>query len=443
MSPDARSLLRALFWLGIYLGLILAPVVLLLFLPVPPGGGFWWDLAVALGFVGMVMMAIQFLLTARFQRATAPFGIDLIYYLHRYLAYALLAIVLAHPIILLILNPALRGYLNPLEAPWEMTAGTASVLLLLLLVLLSVGRKQLKIPYEVWRVTHFMFAVAAMGLAFAHMAVAGSYFRIPPVQLLWMVIGLSLLVVVLKVRLFRPWRLTGHPFQVTDVRSEPGRAWRLSVSPVGHPGFSFLPGQFAWLTFRASPFAMKEHPFSIASAPRSDGQLEFAIKELGDFTSTIGRVAVGEVVYVDGPYGSFSIDRHPEAAGYVFLAGGIGVAPMVSMLRALAERGDRRPHILFSAHAREESIPLGAEISALRNRLSLKVVQLLEEPPENWTGETGWIREELLDRHLPEDRSEFEYFICGPVPMIRAAEAALRAARVPASRVHSELFDLV
>jgi len=443
MSPDTRSILRALFWLGVYLGLILAPVALLLWVPVPPGGGFWWDLAVALGFAGMVMMAIQFLLTARFKRATAPFGIDLVYYLHRYLAYALLAIVLAHPIILLILNPALRRYLNPLVAPWEMTAGTVSILFLFLLVFLSVGRKWLKIPYEIWRITHFLFAVAAMGLAFAHMAVAGSYFRIPPIPLLWLAIGFSLLAVVLKVRLLRPWRLTGHPYRVTEVRSEPGRAWRLAVKPEGHSGFAFSPGQFAWLTFRGSPFAMKEHPFSIASAPRPDGQLEFAIKELGDFTATMGTVAPGEVVYVDGPYGSFSIDRHPDAAGYVFLAGGIGVAPMVGMLRALAERGDKRPHILFSAHAREGSIPLGAEIQALQDRLNLKVVQLLEEPPEGWTGEAGWIRAELLDRHLPLDRREFEYFICGPVPMIHAAEGALRASGVPVGRVHSELFDLV
>jgi predicted ferric reductase len=324
-----------------------------------------------------------------------------------------------------------------------MTAGTTAILSLLLMVFVSAGRKRLGIPYEVWRVSHFLLAVAAVSLAFLHMAVVGSYFRLPAVQIVWTAIAASLLTVVLWVRFLRPWRLRLHPFVVTQARSEGGRTWRITVTPEGHPGFSFLPGQFAWLTFRASPFSMKEHPFSMASAPKADGSLEFAIKELGDFTRTMASVKPGQGVYVDGPYGSFSIDRHPDAHGYVFLAGGIGVAPIAGMLSSLADRGDARPHLLFSAHARLESIPLREEIDALKDRLDLKVVRILEEPPEDWTGEMGWIREEVLDRYLPSHRAGCEYFICGPVPMTQAVERSLRAVGVPAARIHSELFDLV
>jgi predicted ferric reductase len=435
--------LRAALWLSVYVGLVLAPLVLLLVVPTPSGGGFWWDLAMGLGFAGLVMLGVQFLLTARFKHATAPFGIDVIYYFHRYLAYVAVVALAAHPVIIILANPALLGYLNPLAAPWEITAGPASLALLLFLVGTSAWRKGLRIPYDGWRVIHLVLGIGAVGLGFAHMGAIGFYSSFTPVRVLWFVIGLSLLVVVLRVRLLRPWWLRAHPFSVVSVKRDLGDTWVLAVEPRGHEGFRFEPGQFAWVTLRHSPFAMKEHPFSIASAPTDRGSLEFAIKELGDFTRTVGEIESGETAYVDGPYGAFSIDRVPDALGYVFVAGGIGVAPVASMLRALAERGDRRRHVLFTAHGRWDRIPLREALRALEEKLDLRVVRVLESPPGEWAGEVGWITREMLERNLPEGRNEMEYFVCGPVPMIDAVASLLHGIGVPDVRVHSEIFDLV
>ena len=438
-----KAILQGLLWLGIYLGLVLAPLVVLVLAPTPRGGGFWWDVSMGLGFAAVVMMGVQFLLTARFRRAAAPYGIDIIYYFHRMLSYALIGIVLAHPAILVAINPAYRRYLNPLQAPWEINAGTASLLLLLVLVGASVFRKQLRIPYEWWRLTHLLLGIGAIALAFAHMMPIGHYTGVPVVRWLWIAIGVSVALVVIWVRIIRPWILTRRPYRVSDVRRDRGDTWILSVKPEGHRGFHFEPGQFAWLTLRASPFAMREHPFSFASALKADGSLEFAVKELGDFTRTIGQIQPGEPAFVDGPYGSFSVDRHPHAPGFVFLAGGIGIAPVVSMLRALAQRGDRRPVYLFTAHSEWDRIPLRDEVESLKGKLDLKVLHVLEEPPEGWEGETGWITTEMLDRHLPDNRMELLYFTCGPVPMLGAMERFLGELGIPISKVHSELFDLV
>ncbi len=441
--PRMRPILQGILWLAVYLGLVLAPLVVLVVAPTPPGGGFWWDVAIGLGFAGLVMMGIQFLLTARFRRAAAPYGIDIIYYFHRMLAYALVGFVLAHPLILIAINPALGSYLNPLTAPWEMTTGLAALLLLLVLVATSVFRKQFGIPYEWWRLAHLLAGVVAIALAFTHILPIAHYTGVPVVRRLWIGIGLTLLAIVVWVRVFRPWALLLRPYRVTNVRPDRGESWILSLEPEDHDGIRFQPGQFAWVTLRASPFAMREHPFSFASSPSPDGRLEFAIKELGDFTLTVGTIEPGEVGYVDGPYGSFSIDRHPDAPGYVFLAGGIGIAPIVSMLRALAERGDSRPHVLFTAHSEWDRIPLRDEVERLSDELNLKVIHVLEEPPADWTGEVGWITRELLDRHLPGNRGDLVYFACGPVPMLRAVESFLGELGIGSSKVHSELFDLV
>lgn len=81
------------FWLGIYLLLALAPLVVSFSGARPAAGGFWWDFAMALGYADVVMMGVQFVLTARFKRLAAPFGIGISYYFHRILAMALMVVV--------------------------------------------------------------------------------------------------------------------------------------------------------------------------------------------------------------------------------------------------------------------------------------------------------------------------------------------------------------
>jgi predicted ferric reductase len=438
-----RLAATAAFWVGVYLALVLTPLFVLLLGPTPPGLGFWWDLSMALGFAGLAMMGVQFLLTARFRHATAPFGIDIIYYFHRYLGLVILTIVLAHPVILIVENPALIDFLNPLVAPWHMAAGVISVSALIGLTVTSMWRKVLGLGYEKWRVAHTVLAVVAVALALVHIDGVRYYLASEWQRMLWRTIAMSWLAVIGYVRVVRPWQLRRRPYRVTDVIQERGDAWTVVVTPHGHAGFTFEPGQFAWLTLRGSPFLMREHPFSFSSSPvSSGGQVAFTIKELGDFTRTIGTVQPGEQAFVDGPYGAFTIDRHP-APGYVFIAGGIGIAPILSMLRALADRGDRRPVLLVYAYRRLERMTCREDIDLLATRLDLEVVPVLEEPPDDWRGERGWITRDLLDRHLAADRARRSYFVCGPEAMTHAVERCLHELGVPMSRVHSELFDLV
>ncbi len=442
--PTGSGTARAAFWIGLYLCAVVAPLGVLLSSTTPAGGGFVWEAGIGFGFAGLAMMAVQFLLTARFRRAAAPFGIDLIYYFHRFLAYGIVLVVLLHPVLLAWENPAVLASCNLREASWSMLSGFGSALLLLAMVLVSAGRKLIRLPYEAWRISHLALAIGAVGLGFAHMAGIAHASASPIVRTLWTGIGCSLATVVLWVRFLRPLLLLRRPWRVESVRREPGSAWTMTLAPDGHPGISFQPGQFAWVTLRHSPFAMREHPFSIASAPGADGRLAFTIKELGDFTRRLGEIGEGERAYVDGPYGAFSCDRHPDAAGYAFIAGGIGVSPMAGMLRALAERGDKRPLLLVSANAALDRMPLREEMAVLVGTLDLRFVPVLENPPEGWQGESGYVTEEVLARHLPpaEERRDWHCFLCGPLPMTRSVEISLRRLGIPPDRIHVELFDM-
>ncbi|MBX3464885.1 MAG: ferric reductase-like transmembrane domain-containing protein [Planctomycetes bacterium] len=438
-----RTSWAAAFWLLAYLLAVDAPLFALLVEAHGPGFGFAWDLAMALGYAGLAMLGIQFVLTARFRRATAPFGIDIVYHFHRYLAIGALGIAVAHYAILRVDVPAVLGSAWPGQAPAHMTAGRLSLLLFAAVVLLSLLRRALRLDYDRWRLTHSLLSTAAFALALWHVFGSGRYLDTPWKQSLWYGYGAIWLLILGYVRLWRPWRLRQRPYRVTALRDEGGDVWTLTLAPVAGRALAFAPGQFVWLTLGSSPFAMREHPFSIASSAERRDAIELSIKELGDFTATIKHVAVGATAYVDGPYGNFGIDHQPGAAGFVFLAGGIGIAPMLGMLRTMADRGDRRPAVLFHANRALDRTVFRADLAQLATRLRLRVVHLLEEPPPGWDGETGRLRPEVLAGHLPKELAGWVCFVCGPTPMVEAAERALAGLGVPATRIHAELFDWV
>jgi predicted ferric reductase len=173
------------------------------------------------------------------------------------------------------------------------------------------------------------------------------------------------------------------------------------------------------------------------------GEVSFTIRDLGDWSGrVVPALLPGARVWVDGPYGVFSPDRE-EGPGYVLIGGGIGVAPLVSMLETLAGREDRRPVVLLYGTHRQEDLTLRDRIEALRTRIDLHVAYVLENPPPGWTGEAGYVDEAMLRRHLPRHHARLQYFVCGPPPLMDAMERVLPGLGIAAERIHAERFDMV
>jgi ferredoxin-NADP reductase len=112
------------------------------------------------------------------------------------------------------------------------------------------------------------------------------------------------------------------------------------------------------------------------------------------------------------------------------------------MVRTMADRGDVRPVLLFYGNRDWDDVAFRDELEQLTARLDLTLVHVLERPPAAWDGETGYITADVLARHLPRGYERFQFFICGPDPMMDAAEAALVELGVPRERVHTERFDM-
>ena len=441
-QSTSMGTLRRSAWIGVYLAFALAPLIAALAVSAPPGNGFGWDFGVALGIGALGLMGAMLLLTARFRRAAAPFGIDVIFFFHRQIGIAILGVVLLHPLVLLILEPPLWHYLRP-DGPGYMHTGLGALVAVGLLVGSSVARKTLRLHYDLWRKFHIVLAITALTLSLAHVAGVNYYFSAPAMRVLLVLLALLWIALVIYVRAIRPARLRRRPYVVESVTPERGRAWTLTLRPSGHDAFRFLPGQFAWLTIGHGPWAMTEHPFSIASSAEQPERISFTIKALGDFTANIDAIAPGQTAYIDGPYGAFSPDLNDAEGGLVLVAGGIGIAPLMGMLRTLADRGDTRPITLVYAYNDLTDLTFREELDSLAARLRLHAVIVLRDPPAGWSGERGVLTPEMLLRHLPADGGRCDYYVCGPQPMVAIVETALRRAGVSLRRMHFEIFNLV
>jgi predicted ferric reductase len=430
---------RAVFWVIAYLGAVLSPLVFAVIGASQPEHGFWTDFSVALGFVGLAMMGLEFALVARFRPLAAPFGQDALLQFHRQIGYVGLGFILVHFAISAKWNELTLT--QALHAPLLVWFGMAALLALIVLIVTSLWRRRLRLSYEAWHIVHTVLALVLVVGALLHVFFVDEYVSNLWKQVLWGLMSAAFLGLLAWVRVIKPRRARALPWRLERVVAERGDTTTLVLTPPAAANFRFQPGQFGWFAIGRSPFSVTQHPFSFASSAERD-EVSLAVKALGDFTSRVGELEPGTTVYVDGPHGVFSIDQD-EGPGFGLIAGGVGIAGLISMLRTLSDRQDVRPVLLFYANRDWDGVAFREELERLKDRLTLSVVHVLERPPEDWTGETGYVRAEILARHLPPGYRRFQFFICGPDPMMDAAEAALIELGVPGERVHTERFDMV
>ncbi|TDB93508.1 ferric reductase-like transmembrane domain-containing protein [Actinomadura sp. 7K534] len=433
---------RGAFWIGIYLAVAVVPLVFAVLGESPPARGFLIDFSVALGFVGLSMMGLQFALVARFQHMVAPFGEDAVVQFHRQISPVATVFILAHPLLLLVQDTSVIGLFNPVTAPWRARFAVVSTVCLLAIMFTSIWRRRLHIRYETWQGLHTVLAIASVLFALAHILLVGRYVDTPWKRVLWAVMTAAFVGLIVWVRLVRPLRRLRRPWEVARVSAERGETTTVTLRPVGHEGFRFEPGQFGWITVGRSPFALTQHPFSFSSSAEAVGGVQMSIKALGDFTRSVTELRTGTRAYLDGPHGVFTPDRN-EGPGFVLIAGGIGITPAISMLRTFADRDDPRPCHLFYASRTLDDATFLEEVRELEVRLNLTLVLVLEDPPQGWTGERGRIDEPLLQKWLPKRYPRMQFFICGPPPMLDAMESTLARVGVPTAHIHTERFFFV
>jgi propane monooxygenase reductase subunit len=210
---------------------------------------------------------------------------------------------------------------------------------------------------------------------------------------------------------------------------------------VDPPELRYFPGQYVDITV---PEHGVTRSFSMANTPTGRvGTLEFVIKVYPDgrFSALLadGHLAVGDRVEVVGPYGVFTL-REGSDARIVLVGGGAGMAPILALLRALAERESTRDIVFYYGARTTRDLCFTDELRELEQRLpSFRYVPALSEPDgAGWDGETGLITDVLKRRE--DSLTGAHAYVCGPPPMVEAAMPVLGALGVEDKRIYYDKF---
>jgi propane monooxygenase reductase component len=203
----------------------------------------------------------------------------------------------------------------------------------------------------------------------------------------------------------------------------------------------FFPGQYVDIEV---PGTDATRSFSMANiTSREDGRLEFVIKVYPDglFSHFLDRqLTVGDRLNLSGPYGVFTL-REGTDEDLIFVGGGAGMAPILSLLRSMAERGITRKVTYYYGARRRRDLCFEEELRSLEKILdNFRYVPALSEPDDSddWNGEVGLITD-VVKRHETELKGTHAY-ICGPPPMVEAAVPLLSVLGVPEEHVYFDKF---
>lgn len=396
--------------------------------------------------IGFTILLLQIVLAGRFKWITKPFGLDIVIRFHNYMALFATSILMLHPI-LIAYGGGRWKLMYSLDVEWYIWAGRITLIILVIHVVMSLFQAALRITFETWRLTHDVLAPLILIGAFIHVWNVGDYIQAFPARLFWCTIfGVSLLLLLYH-RGVRPFLIARSPYKVQEVVRETSDVWTIKlVPPEGKKRFDFKPGQFQFITFRRGRgLPEEEHHWTISSSPTEQGTVSATIKELGDFTATIGQTRKGDMADIHAPFGRFSYVFHPKEKGLVFFAGGIGITPFMSMLLHMKDVRSERNVVLLYGNKTQDEIVFYKKLSEIEQGgfPRLKVIHVLENPGKQWKGETGFIDRKKIMRMCKNGFVKNGYYICGPPVFIDKIMKTLRDLDIPPNCIHHEIFSLL
>jgi propane monooxygenase reductase subunit len=213
----------------------------------------------------------------------------------------------------------------------------------------------------------------------------------------------------------------------------------LVVQLVEPEEIKFFPGQYFDFTV---PGTDESRSFSMANPPNRDGRYEFVIKIYpgGVFSEFLSqRVRVGDRLEVEGPFGTFTL-RESRTSDLIFVGGGAGIAPVLGLLRSMAERGVERKATFYYGARAVRDLCFEKELAGLAGRLpGFRYIPALSEPDGNgWDGHTGFITE--IVRQNESTLEGMDAYVCGPPPMVDAAIVTLTSLGVREQDIFYDKF---
>jgi glycine betaine catabolism B len=199
-------------------------------------------------------------------------------------------------------------------------------------------------------------------------------------------------------------------------------------------------GQYFFLTIKINGEDANHH-FTISNSPTETGYIEFTKRITAhEFSQALNNLQPGTWAHVYGPSGSFTLPEKPQKLG--FLSGGIGITPLRSMLRYIADKSLDWDIVLLYGNSTYDEIAFREELEQITStRPKIRIEHILSGPdfPPDWKGKKGYINKDLISELVP-DHKERLFYISGPPKMVISLEEQLLALGLPREQAKRDSF---
>ncbi|MEI6690974.1 MAG: ferric reductase-like transmembrane domain-containing protein [bacterium] len=414
-----------LIWLTILFTMTLFGVAKIQFFSLSPS--IWQIFAQISGLMGLLLLSWSFVLSIRNLILEKMFGgLDKVYKIHHIVGGASFLFLINHPLFLII-NSLPSNLLKLYLIPGTMLDYNSGILALYLMLLLLLLTLFVDLPYYLWKQTHEWMGMVIFLGGMHGLLISSDMSRFMPLRI-WM-LGFSLVAILsfLYKRYLYYFLLPNNNYRLIETRQD-GDVIIISMSSTDpKKSLIFAPGQFAFLSVVGSKRDRDEHPFSVLL---QDGDVvQFGIKAFGQFTSSLLRLPTNASLTLRGPFGRFG-----EAMGHteelVFIAGGIGITPFISMAKSLQSN---QKATLFH-------ISKGTCSPYISEMLNLIVSHFPNFQFIEYDSRLGRITGNNIIEHTKYG-DKAKYLICGPVPMMESLSDQLVSLGIAKNKIVYEDFN--
>lgn len=393
------------------------------------------NLAQILSFFAVILFAINFLMATRAYFIEDLFdGLDKMYKSHKMVARLAFTFAWAHPILLMLRRfsglESIERYFIPGNI-LVFNLGMGALYVMTLLVLLSITKF---LPYHIWKNTH-RFMVIVMLFLFVHILNAGGSGEANPILKLWILLWVVIAIIawIYVEFIYKRWGPVFY-YKVKEIKKL-GSVIEIYLEPQ-NKSLRFISGQFVFLSVLYNKKVSKEfHPYTISSSP-NEYHIRISSKVLGDYTSTLEHLESGDIVKLIGPYGHFSSERFKEFKNQIWIAGGIGVTPFLSMLaHEKATPSGNNIEFIHSSKTKEESVYESEILAGLEEVRNIEV-------NFNYDKENGFLTGQKIKEMTKFDIKTAHIMICGPKAMMYALQKQFVELGVPKDQIVFEDFAL-
>lgn len=373
------------------------------------------------------LFAFNVILSARLAIFERLFlGLDRTYRAHRLIGGSVLALLLIHAMAVTFKysSSSLVGAYEFLKPGTNLALSIGSIALFVMIsaVIVSV---YIKVKYQWFVTTQRVLGAMIIFGTYHSLFAKGSDLQLNlPLLLFLGAMEMSAIMVYLYRSIFHNSFKQEYQYTVDSVKSDQGilDVW---LKPVNGQ-ISYSAGQFAFFKFDSQAVDSESHPFSFGSGS-ADDRIRIVVKDDGDYTHKLFDIKAGDIATVEGPYGYFTLNRI-KSANQVWMAGGIGIAPFLSLAHSLPS--DRKATLYYCVATQAQAIFRNELEQIAAKSKNFKVITICSDTDGRINGKT------MIDK------SAGDYLLCASLPFMQSIKAQLIAEGIKASNIHYEEFGL-